>query len=300
MEILARQGARRREARRALRALRLPHAARCARQQGGRAGAGSIAPAPAPRRGPKDGGRNFALLTAALEPGRRRHALRRDAQLRDDPRRGGARALGREARGRAARVLRHRDHQPRSDDGASSSAFRSRRRRARPRTCRSRTAMPARPTQLPRRRRSLARLQALARGSRRRSRSGRTSSTTATSSPTTASPCAASRTTRCCESYVLREPPAPRHGLARHALPRRDGPHPVRRRHRQGRLADSLRPGRHRARHRLLRRGCGRHAAAARRALSARRDGREAEARLLRTSRCRWRACSSRWSATAC
>ena len=62
---------------------------------------------------------------------------------------------------------------------------------------------------------------------------------------------------------------AARHGQPRAAAPRLEDDH-LRRGHRQGREPDPLRPGCARARHRVFGRGCRRHAAAARHALSAR------------------------------
>ena len=92
---------------------------------------------------------------------------------------------------------------------------------------------------------------------------------------------------------------APRHGFGREALPRRRH-HQVRRRGRQGREADRLRPGRHRDGIELCGGRCRRHAADARGALAAAARRSRSCGRCTRksSSRCRW--CCWRWNSAAC
>ena len=123
--------------------------------------------------------------------------------------------------------------------------------------------------------------QALVRDARAIARSARTPSTTATCSPTTASTCAASCTTRC-------SPPTCWKATSATTWIRSPCATSARRRSHyeevagKGASSDLLRPGERRARDRVLGRGRRRHLPAARRALAARRGGREAAPHLRR------------------
>ena len=163
--------------------------------------------------------------------------------LRDGAGRGRARALARGASTRAELVcVRHRDDQPRPDAGEASSACRSRSRPGQACYIPLAHRYPGAPDQLDRRRDARA-PRALARGRVDARSWARTSSTTSTCSRTTASRFAASRTTRCSQSYVLEaHRPHDMDNLAwRHSNVKTITYDEVAR---QGREADRVRPGR--------------------------------------------------------